>query len=81
MKPLVRRLVEQQYDRRSFFKSLGTTALGVGSASWLTAEDIEAAPKNVQRNSIPSQLKITDLRVAVITGAPMNVPLIRIDTN
>lgn len=81
MKPSVRRLIEYQYDRRSFFKALGTTAVGVGAANWLTDEDIEAAPRNVQRNSVPSQLKITDLRVAVITGAPMNVPLIRIDAN
>jgi L-alanine-DL-glutamate epimerase-like enolase superfamily enzyme len=76
MKPIVRQLL----DRRTFFKAAGATA-AVGVTGWLTAEDIAAAPRNVQRNSNPSQLKITDLRVAVITGAPMNVPLIRIDTN
>ena len=81
MKSSVRQLLEHQFDRRSFFKSLGTAAIGAKAASWLTDEDIEAAPRNVQRNSIPSQLKITDLRVAVVTGAPMNVPLILIDTN
>src|SRR5215510_9006126 len=81
MKSSVRRLVESQYDRRSFFKTLGASAAGAAVAGWLSAEDVEGAVKNVRRNSIPSQLKITDLRVAVITGAPMNVPLIRIDTN
>ncbi len=81
MKSSVRRLMEHQYDRRSFFKTLGATAIGAGAAGWLTNEDVEGAVKNVQRNSIPSQLKITDLRVAVIAGAPMTVPLIRIDTN
>lgn len=30
---------------------------------------------------MPSELKITDLRVAVVGGAPMTCPLIRIDTN
>jgi L-alanine-DL-glutamate epimerase-like enolase superfamily enzyme len=35
----------------------------------------------VNRLSTPSQLRITDLRVAEIVGAPMRVPLIRIDTN
>src|SRR5689334_14532188 len=30
---------------------------------------------------MPSNLKITDLRVAVVTRAPMTCPLIRIDTN
>jgi L-alanine-DL-glutamate epimerase-like enolase superfamily enzyme len=81
MKSSVRRLVESQYDRRSFFKTLGASAAGAAVAGWLSDEDVEGAVKNVRRNSIPSQLKITDLRVAVITGAPMNVPLIRIDTN
>src|SRR5262245_7496954 len=81
MKSSVRRLIEHQYDRRSFFKSLGATAIGAGATGWLTNEDVEGAVKNVQPNSIPSQLKITDLRVAVVTGAPMTVPIIRIDTN
>jgi L-alanine-DL-glutamate epimerase-like enolase superfamily enzyme len=35
----------------------------------------------VKRASEPSALKITDLRVAVVVGAPMTCPLIRIDTN
>ena len=47
----------------------------------LTDAEIEAAPQNVQRNSIPSDLKITDMRVATVVGAPMTCPLIRIDTN
>src|SRR5262245_42182660 len=81
MKSSVRRLIEHQYDRRSFFKSLGATAIGAGATGWLTNEDVEGAVKNVQPNSIPSQLKFTDLRVAVVTGAPMTVPIIRIDTN
>src|SRR5499427_73546 len=81
MKSSVRRLVESQCDRRSFFKTLGASAAGAAVAGWLSDEDVEGAVKNVRRNSTPSQLKITDLRVAVITGAPMNVPIIRIDTN
>ena len=36
---------------------------------------------NVKRASEPSALKITDLRVAVVVGAPMTCPIIRIDTN
>jgi len=81
MKSSVRWLIERQHGRRSFFKTLGATAVGASVSGWLSDEDVEGAVKKVQRNSIPSQLKITDLRVAVITGAPMNVPLIRIDTN
>jgi len=44
-------------------------------------EVLEASPQNVKRNSKPSELKITDLRVATIRGAPMTDPIIRIDTN
>ena len=47
----------------------------------LADADLEGAVQNVNRNSIPSQLKITDLRVATVVGAPMTCPLIRIDTN
>jgi len=77
MKPSVQRLI----GRRSFFKSLGTAAAGAGAASLLSASDIEATVQNANRNSIPSQLKITDLRVAVVADAPMTCPIIRIDTN
>ncbi|MDQ6676945.1 MAG: mandelate racemase/muconate lactonizing enzyme family protein, partial [Acidobacteriota bacterium] len=42
---------------------------------------LEGAPQNVNKNSSPSQLKITDLRVATLRGAPMTDPVIRIDTN
>jgi L-alanine-DL-glutamate epimerase-like enolase superfamily enzyme len=77
MKPAVERLV----DRRSFFKTFGSAAVGAGAMSLLTDGDLEAQPQNVQRSSIPSDLKITDMRVATIVGAPMTCPLIRIDTN
>jgi L-alanine-DL-glutamate epimerase-like enolase superfamily enzyme len=77
MKAAVRRL----QDRRSFFKSVGGAAAGFGLAGILTDADLEAQPKNVQRASTPSQLKITDLRVATIVGAPMTCPIIRLDTN
>lgn len=69
--------VQSWLHRRTFFKSLGAVA---GFALLANAEG-EGDVKNVQRQSIPSQLKITDLRVAVITDAPMTVPIIRIDTN
>src|SRR5580658_809443 len=62
--------------RRGFLK--GAAALGAGF--W--ADDVlEALPQNVNTNSKPSSLKITDLRVCVITKAPMTCPIIRIDTN
>src|SRR5436309_5456861 len=70
--------------RRSFLKN----ALAAGVGSWASlsttasANDmVEALPQNVNTNSKPSDLKITDLRVLVIGRAPMTCPLIRIDTN
>jgi hypothetical protein len=37
--------------------------------------------QNTKTNSKLSELKITDLRTAVVTGEPFTVPLLRIDTN
>ena len=41
----------------------------------------EKVTENVNTNSRPSDLKITDMRVATVVGAPMRCPIIRIDTN
>ncbi len=76
MKSAVKRL----FDRRNFLRSFGTAA-AAGAALAITDEALEAYPQNVQRNSKPSELRITDLRVATVARAPMTCPLIRIDTN
>jgi L-alanine-DL-glutamate epimerase-like enolase superfamily enzyme len=60
---------------------MGLATAGLGAAGLLTDADVEGAVQNVNKASMPSDLKITDLRVAVVTGAPMTCPLIRIDTN
>jgi L-alanine-DL-glutamate epimerase-like enolase superfamily enzyme len=63
--------------RRGF---LGGATAAFGAGFW--ADDtLDAAVQNVNRNSHPSDLKITDLRVAVVKGAPFTCPLLRIDTN
>ena len=83
MKPTVR----QQLDRRDFFRSVGTAAGAAVAASAVApgearAEEAAALVQaNVRRASEPSALQITDLRVAVVAGAPMTCPLIRIDPN
>src|ERR1700676_779036 len=66
-----------QLTRRSLFRA----ATGVAATSFWANETIEAYQNNVNTNSKPSELRITDLRVAVLTKAPMNCPIIRIDTN
>ena len=68
----------QLLDRRSILKSsaavLGTSLLAGGRA--------DGYPKSVNTNSKPSDLKITDLRVAIVVKpGPSPCPLIRIDTN
>jgi L-alanine-DL-glutamate epimerase-like enolase superfamily enzyme len=65
------------FSRRSF---LGAGAAAASAALW-SGDALEAAMQNVNTRSKPSDLKITDLRVATIAKAPMTVPLIRIDTN
>lgn len=78
MKPAIK----NSLDRRSFFKSTGTAAAGISLASFFNSrEDVEAATQNVNKASKPSELKITDLRVATLRGVPFTSPLIRIDTN
>lgn len=64
-------------DRRNVLK---TSAAAIGGA-FLAEDGPGMALQNVNTNSSPSQLKITDLRVAVVVKAPMTCPIIRIDTN
>ncbi len=63
-------------SRRSFVRA----AAGIAGAFW-AEENIQAYQSHVNSNSKPSDLKITDMRIAVITKAPMTCPVIRIDTN
>src|SRR5262252_2644679 len=64
-------------DRRDILK---TSALALGGV--LLADPIEAYPKAVNTNSSPSELKITDLRVAIVAKpGPSPCPIIRLDTN
>src|SRR5712691_8689072 len=55
-------------------------AAGLGAAFWAN-DTLDAALQNTNNNSRPSDLKITDLRIATVARAPMTCPLIRIDTN
>ncbi|MCL4796351.1 MAG: mandelate racemase/muconate lactonizing enzyme family protein [Bryobacteraceae bacterium] len=67
-----------QTSRRRFLGSAaGAAALG---AFW-TEQDLQGWQQNVRTASKPSDLKITDLRVAHVVGAPMRCPLIRLETN
>ncbi len=63
--------------RRSFLGLAGAAAAG---AFW-SDKTLEAVPANVNTASKPSELKITDMRIATLVRAPGFDPIIRIDTN
>src|SRR6266480_4885664 len=66
------------FNRRDMVKA---SALALGGGL-LLEEQMEAYPKNVNANSRPSDLKITDMRVAtIVKPGPSPCPIIRIDTN
>ncbi|QHT68182.1 mandelate racemase/muconate lactonizing enzyme family protein [Rhodocytophaga rosea] len=69
-------------DRRSFMQKAGFGGLSLSALMFApTEEQLEYTTQKVSRASNPSDLKITDLRIAEVAGAPMRVPIIRIDTN
>src|SRR4030042_3304848 len=68
--------------RRSLLKGIGLGGLSLAGVLGSSIEDqVACATQGVSRSAAPPQLRITDLRIAGITGAPFRVPLIRIDTN
>src|SRR4051812_46022756 len=71
------RSLKKRLARRKFLQAAGMFSIG----SLWTDKVLEALPQNTNTNSKPSELKITDLRVATVVHAPMTCPLIRIDTN
>ncbi len=71
------KLFTRSEGRRSFLKGAASV---LGAGFWAN-ETLEALPQNVNTNSKPSALKITDMRVIVVARAPMTCPIIRIDTN
>ncbi len=69
-------------SRRGFMKMLGLGGISLASMVGAPIEDVLAeTTSKVNRYSNPSDLKITDMRVAVIGRIPFRVPIIRIDTN
>ncbi len=69
--------MEKLVGRRGLFKA----GAGAATAAFLGTADLEAYPQNTNTRSKPSELKITDMRMAWIKDAPMQVPILRLDTN
>ena len=73
---------ERSTSRRSFIQKAGMGGLALGAFMNSSIEEtLEHSTQNVNKLSSPSDLKITDLRIAEIADAPMRCPIIRIDTN
>ena len=64
-------------SRRKFL----TRAAGFTAATIWAESTLETALAYANTASKPSDLKITDLRIATLGRAPMTCPIIRIDTN
>jgi L-alanine-DL-glutamate epimerase-like enolase superfamily enzyme len=68
-------------DRRSFLKKTALGGISIAALAGCSIQDTMAQmTSGVQRNSSPSDLRITDMRVAEISTGLRN-PIIRIDTN
>ena len=67
--------------RRRFLRQAGLGGLALGLGFDRVEDDVAFLSQRVNRNSAPTDLKITDLRIAVVDRAPMRCPMIRIDTN
>lgn len=73
---------EQENGRRNFFRKAATGGMLLGGFMFSPIEDTLAqATSKVNRNSAPSDLKITDMRYAVVMNGHARCPVIRIDTN
>lgn len=75
----------QKWQKNRFHTSrrrfLGSAAGAATLGAFWSEKDLLGWQENVRTASKPSDLKITDLRVAHVVGAPMRCPLIRLETN
>ncbi len=75
---------QKDISRRSLLKSSAAGLAGLSLVGMIHAsveEQIAYATQNVRRSSSPTELKITDLRIAVLDRAPFRCPVLRLDTN
>src|SRR5690606_37194655 len=68
--------------RRDFFRKAGMGGIFLGGLMFNPIEDVIAeSTSRVNKKSAPSDLKITDMRYAVVMNGHARCPVIRIDTN
>jgi len=72
----------EKNERREFLKKAGLGGIMLGGFMFSPLEDTLAqATSKVNKNSSPSDLKITDMRFIVVMNGHARCPIIRIDTN
>ena len=71
-----------EQNRRGFLKKVSMGGISLGAMMFSSMEDTMAhSTSKVNRYSSPSELKITDMRYAVVMRGRGRCPIIRIDTN
>ena len=80
--PVNNQVTNDNQDRRGFLKKAGAGGLMLGAFMFSPLEETLAhSTSRVNKNSAPSDLKITDMRYAVVMNGNGRCPVIRIDTN
>ena len=80
-------LVPKAPSRRDFLQKSSLGGLSVGllfdklKSPFAVDQELEFTTQKVNRAGAPSDLKITDMRIANLAGVPFGSPIIRIDTN
>src|SRR5882724_3350666 len=75
-------LTDPEPSRRDFLKKASLGGMMLGGMMFSSIEDTVAqSTSNVNRMSAPADLKITDMRYAVVMNGGGRCPVIRIDTN
>ncbi len=82
LSPTTRKKQTSGFGRRDFVKNACIGGLSIGAfMNRPVTETLEYTTQNVNRASSPSDLKITDMRYAVVMQGRGRCPVIRIDTN
>lgn len=69
-------------NRRTFIKTAGLGGISLGTMAMAPYRNqLEHVTGRVNRHSSPSELRITDMRIAEIGGVIIRTPIVRIDTN
>ncbi|MCC5935615.1 MAG: hypothetical protein JJU35_15310, partial [Balneolales bacterium] len=78
-KPVLQKKQDPSQNRRTFIRNAGLGGLALGLMfDGRIEEEMEYITQRVKRSSKPSELKITDMRIAWVEKAPMPCPIIRI---